>query len=380
MAAQPIAAASAIKLDGELSEEVWQKAPVVSGFRQRDPKEGAAATYETEARVAYDANAIYIAVQALDPEPARIVGIRTRRDESSPSDWIRVMIDSFHDRRSAYEFAVNPAGVKADTYWYNDTNNDQGWDAVWDVAVSRNDRGWRAEFRVPFSQLRFPAAADSTFGLAIVRRDRPAQRNDDLAAAGEERDRVRIVVWRADRPADRPGAEAPRAGPLCRRRREDAAGRGRQPAAGRENGRRRSWRRSQVRAASRASRSRPRSTPTSARSKRIRPSSTCPRSRRSSRSGAPSSSKVVASSSSTSTAATAAAAVSSTRAALAARRAGSPSLGDGEFSDVPAQTTILGAAKLTGRAGGFSIGGLSAITADEDAVIALGRRGAPRDG
>ena len=169
VAAQPISAASAIKLDGELSEEVWQKAPVVSGFRQRDPNEGAAATYETEARVAYDANAIYIAVQALDPEPSRIVGIRTRRDESSPSDWIRVMIDSFHDRRSAYEFAVNPAGVKSDTYWYNDTNNDQGWDAVWDVAVSRNDRGWRAEFRVPFSQLRFPAAADSTFGLAIVR-------------------------------------------------------------------------------------------------------------------------------------------------------------------------------------------------------------------
>src|SRR6186997_3284251 len=161
VAAQPVTGASAIKLDGELSEEVWQKAPVVSGFKQREPNEGAAATY--------DASAIYVAVQALDPDPSRIVGIRTRRDESSPSDWIRVMIDSFHDRRSAYEFAVNPAGVKSDTYWYNDTNNDQGWDAVWDVAVSRNDRGWRAEFRVPFSQLRFPVAADSTFGLAIVR-------------------------------------------------------------------------------------------------------------------------------------------------------------------------------------------------------------------
>ena len=126
VAAQPVSSASAIKLDGELSEEVWQKASVVSGFRQREPNEGAAATFETEARVAYDANALYVAVQAIDPEPARIVGIRTRRDESSPSDWIRVMIDSFHDRRSAYEFAVNPAGVKSDTYWYNDTNNDRG--------------------------------------------------------------------------------------------------------------------------------------------------------------------------------------------------------------------------------------------------------------
>src|SRR5829696_1006383 len=169
VAAQPVSSTSAIKLDGEPSEEVWQHAAVVSGFRQRDPKEGAAATYDTEARVAYDANAIYIAVQAIDPEPARIVGIRTRRDESSPSDWIRVMIDSFHDRRSAYEFAVNPAGVKSDTYWFNDGNNDGGWDAVWDVAVSRNDRGWRAEFRIPFSQLRFPSETDSTFGLAIVR-------------------------------------------------------------------------------------------------------------------------------------------------------------------------------------------------------------------
>src|SRR5687768_12119722 len=169
VAAQPLSSASAIKLDGDLSEEVWQTAPLVSGFKQREPKDGAPATFETEARIAYDADAIYVAVQAIDPEPARIVGIRTRRDDYSPSDWIRVMIDSFHDRRSAYEFAVNPAGVKSDTYWYNDNNADQGWDAVWDVAVSRNDRGWRAEFRVPFSQLRFHPTADGTFGLAIVR-------------------------------------------------------------------------------------------------------------------------------------------------------------------------------------------------------------------
>ena len=99
-----------------------------------------------------------------------------------------------------YEFAVNPAGVKQDSYWYNDTNNDQGWDAVWDVAVSRNERGWRAEFRIPFSQLRYRPADAATFGLAIVRRDRTAERNVDVAAAGEERERLRLVVRRA-RPA-----------------------------------------------------------------------------------------------------------------------------------------------------------------------------------
>src|SRR3954453_5346251 len=126
VAAQAVPSTAAVKLSGELSEEVWQQAPVVSGFRQREPTEGAAATYDTEVRVAYDANAIFIAVQALDADPARIGGIRTRRDDSSPSDWIRVMIDSFHDHRSAYEFAVNPAGLKSDTYWYNDNNADQG--------------------------------------------------------------------------------------------------------------------------------------------------------------------------------------------------------------------------------------------------------------
>src|SRR5207248_3335957 len=112
--APPVPVATAMRIDGVLSEEVWQRAPPITEFLQREPREGAAPTYRTEARVAYDATALYVAVSALDPEPQRIVGFRTRRDEGSPSDWIRVIVDSFHDRRSAFEFAVNPAGVKQD--------------------------------------------------------------------------------------------------------------------------------------------------------------------------------------------------------------------------------------------------------------------------
>ena len=162
-------AATAIRVDGELNDAAWQAAPPITGFLQREPHEGAAATFQTEARVAYDATTLYVAVQAFDPEPQRIVGIRTRRDEESPSDWISIIVDSFHDRRSGYQFAVNPAGVKMDGYWYNDTNNDSGWDAVWDVAVSRGERGWRAEFRIPFSQLRYRPADSATFGFAVIR-------------------------------------------------------------------------------------------------------------------------------------------------------------------------------------------------------------------
>ena len=134
----------------------------ITQFLQREPQaKGRSRASRPKRGSAYDATALYIAVQAFDPEPQRIVGIRTRRDEDSPSDWISVVVDSFHDRRSAFEFAVNPAGVKQDSYWFNDTNNDQGWDAVWDVAVSRNERGWRAEFRIPFSQLRYRPAGRS---------------------------------------------------------------------------------------------------------------------------------------------------------------------------------------------------------------------------
>jgi uncharacterized protein DUF5916/cellulose/xylan binding protein with CBM9 domain len=165
-----VASATAIRIDGDLNDAAWQAAQPITRFLQRDPREGAEPTFKTEARVAYDGTALYIAVQAFDPEPQRIVGIRTRRDEDSPSDWISVIVDSFHDRRSGYEFAVNPAGVKQDGYWYNDSSNDPGWDAVWDVAVSRSEQGWRAEFKIPFSQLRYHPAEAATFGLAVIRR------------------------------------------------------------------------------------------------------------------------------------------------------------------------------------------------------------------
>ncbi|MEN3336516.1 MAG: hypothetical protein V7647_192 [Acidobacteriota bacterium] len=167
----PVApSATAIRVEAGPDDALWQTAQPITHFLQRDPKEGAEPSFRTEARVAYDSTALYIAVNAFDPEPQRIVGIRTRRDEESPSDWIGVVVDSFHDRRSGYEFAVNPAGVKQDAYWYNDTNNDPGWDAVWDVTVSRTAGGWRAEFRIPFSQLRYRPSDSATFGLAVIRK------------------------------------------------------------------------------------------------------------------------------------------------------------------------------------------------------------------
>jgi len=167
--AAEVTGATAIRLDGEFGEAVWTRAAPITGFLQRDPREGAPPSFASEVRVAYDKSYVYVAVRAFDSEPARIVGIRTRRDSSSPSDWIRVVIDSYHDRRTAYEFAVNPAGVKQDRYWFADGNSDSSWDAVWDVSVSRDGEGWRAEFRIPFSQLRFETGKRDTFGFGVIR-------------------------------------------------------------------------------------------------------------------------------------------------------------------------------------------------------------------
>ena len=165
----PTKTTSAVRITAGVTDEVWRAAPPTSEFLQREPKEGAEPTQRTEFRVAYDASTLYVPVRAFDTEPDKIVGYLTRRDDDSPSDWVHVFIDSYHDRRTAYEFAVNPVGVKADRYWFDDTNDDKSWDAVWDVSVSRDAGGWTADFRIPFSQLRFSPSDMNTFGFAVAR-------------------------------------------------------------------------------------------------------------------------------------------------------------------------------------------------------------------
>jgi hypothetical protein len=167
--AQAVPAGSPMLIDGRLDESVWEQAPVISEFVQREPAEGQAPSQRTEVRLAYDAEALYVAVRAFDTDPDAIVGLLTRRDQRSPSDWVRVIVDSYFDRRSAYEFGVNPAGVKIDRYYFNDGASDDSWDAVWDVAVSRDQEGWNAEFRIPFSQLRFNNTTGGPVGFAVIR-------------------------------------------------------------------------------------------------------------------------------------------------------------------------------------------------------------------
>jgi hypothetical protein len=163
---------TAIHAAGDLTDEFWQTIPPTDGFVQREPNEGGVPSQRTEFRVAYDATTLFVRVRAFDTEAGKIVSYLARRDGDSPSDWIRVLVDSYHDKRTAYEFGVNPAGVKVDRYWYNDNNSDDSWDAVWDVKVSRDANGWTADFRIPFSQVRFNPSESILFGSPS--RDRSA--------------------------------------------------------------------------------------------------------------------------------------------------------------------------------------------------------------
>lgn len=166
------------RIDGDLTDAAWSSAPVARDFVQMEPREGEPATERTEARVLYDDHALYVAIRAYDSSPDSIVAQLTRRDDSSYSDRVHVVVDSYFDRRTAFHFAVNPLGVKYDAYRYDDNREDPGWDGVWEVATRVDEEGWTAEFRIPLSQLRFSGAASQdwgiNFGRDIARRNETA--------------------------------------------------------------------------------------------------------------------------------------------------------------------------------------------------------------
>lgn len=163
------AVAAPPQIDGRLDEPAWRHAPVQAGFTQREPAAGQPAAFETEFRVLYDDEAIYVGVRGVDPEPQAVEGRLTRRDEGSASDWILVALDTFHDRRSAFVFAVNPAGVQRDMRITDDTREDVGWNAVWEGATAIDADGWVAELRIPLAELRFSRAEAQTWGLQVGR-------------------------------------------------------------------------------------------------------------------------------------------------------------------------------------------------------------------
>lgn len=163
-------AAGELRMDGRLDEPGWEAAQAADGFVQRQPDPGTPATQRTEARILYDADAVYVAMRMYDDRPDSIAAPLARRDAGGIySDWAYVMLDSYDDNRSAFIFAVNPRGVQKDYTVFNDSQEDISWDAVWEVGTRVDSLGWTAEFRIPLTQLRFDPSADR-WGLNLQRR------------------------------------------------------------------------------------------------------------------------------------------------------------------------------------------------------------------
>ena len=167
--ATAVRADASISIDGKDDDAAWRIAPPITQFQEWRPNEGKAARFKTEAKIVYDAANLYVFVRAFDPHPDSIKKILERRDTFTSSDMIWIFVDSYHDKRTGYEFGVNAAGVKMDQAIYDDGNEDGAWDAVWDVATHIDSLGWTAEFRIPLSQMRYSRDKEHTFGIMIDR-------------------------------------------------------------------------------------------------------------------------------------------------------------------------------------------------------------------
>src|SRR5881296_4091030 len=176
-------------IDGRLTDPVWIEATPVTGFVQRELHEGTPVTERTEVRIVTDGQALYVGAWLYDTDPSGIVvGEKVRDGDISKSDYFGILLDTYHDRQNGFVFTTTPAAIEYDAQVVNEgegggiqlpgqtraTAGSLGgfninWDGTWTVATSVDSAGWYAEFRIPFTTLRYGAGEQQTWGLNLVR-------------------------------------------------------------------------------------------------------------------------------------------------------------------------------------------------------------------
>jgi hypothetical protein len=169
---------SQVQIDGKLDEPVWSQATRLTGFWQYQPVDGRPAEEETEVLAWYAPDAIYFGIIAHDRNPAAIRATVADRDNIDNDDYVVLDLDTFHDRRRAFFFAVNPLGVQADGVRSEGTGQvsslipgsiDKNPDFTWDSKGRITDRGYEIEIRIPFRSLRYPGGGPQTWGFNVTR-------------------------------------------------------------------------------------------------------------------------------------------------------------------------------------------------------------------
>ncbi|HYH14451.1 MAG TPA: DUF5916 domain-containing protein [Flavisolibacter sp.] len=159
-----------ITIDGIPSEEAWNAVEWGGDFIQNQPNEGAPPSQETNFKILYDNDFLYVGYRCFDKAPDSIIKHLSRRDEF-PGDWVEINIDSYHDKRTAFSFTISVSGVRGDEFVSNDGRNwDGNWNPIWYAKTHTDDQGWTAEIKIPFSQLRYGNEPEKVWGFQITRR------------------------------------------------------------------------------------------------------------------------------------------------------------------------------------------------------------------
>ena len=173
------------RLDGVLDEVEWERAAVIDEFVQQEPSEGEPATERTVVRIMYDAEALYIGMEAYDSEDGGVIATEMRRDSRQllDEDNFQIILDTFNDSRSGYMFVTSPLGAKLEqqiaeegegsysssSFNSSNSNINIDWDGVWNVATQQTDQGWVAEIEIPMVTMRFPETDRQMWGLNFMR-------------------------------------------------------------------------------------------------------------------------------------------------------------------------------------------------------------------
>lgn len=163
--------AEPIRIDGRLDESVYTTIPAIDGFIQQEPREGEPASEATEAWVFFDERNVYIAARCRDSNPGAMVANELRRDSFNifQNDNFAVVLDTFYDRRNAFMFYTNPVGGLSDQYITDERDSNRDWNTVWDVRTQRSEEGWTVEMEIPFKSLRYKPGNPQVWGINFRR-------------------------------------------------------------------------------------------------------------------------------------------------------------------------------------------------------------------
>ncbi|MBN2345783.1 MAG: carbohydrate binding family 9 domain-containing protein [Candidatus Aminicenantes bacterium] len=187
------------RIDGKLDDPAWQAAVVFTGFRMTEPRPGGEPSERTELWIVYDEASLYIGIRCLDGEPERITALSMAHDNgggdnhgwggggsigTGDDDVVRVLLDPFQDKRTAYFFAVNPRGARSEGL-VSGGSSSLNWDGIWDASGHSDGAGWSAEMRIPFKTISFKPGLAS-WGINVERYI--ARRQEKIRLSGTERD------------------------------------------------------------------------------------------------------------------------------------------------------------------------------------------------